>query len=301
MLKIFQVVIYFVFLIISICESSSGYGLLKFFNGVKSTSLGENFCSVYGEPETIYSNPAGLVECQNFELRTAYLRWVADINKGDIIISKRINNNVNFGVGINYLWTELENVAFSFSFSSYILSLAISKKINENFYIGIDGKVVKEDISFDSSSNLSSAIDFGVILRKQRLAVGGSIQNLGATISSTSSEPDVLPLSLNFSLSYITFSNSLYLFGIKYIPVDEDATLSFGYEFGFKKTIKEQFVFRLGYVMKLGVPIISDDNELLNFRLGVGFRKEWLVIDYTLIPISFDLGFYHYVGLGLLY
>ena len=301
MLKIFQVVFYFVFLIISICESSSGYGLLKFFNGVKSTSLGENFCSVYGEPETIYSNPAGLVECQNFELRTAYLRWVADINKGDIIISKRINNNVNFGVGINYFWTELENVASNFSFYSYILSLAISKKINENFYIGIDGKVVKEDISFDSSSNLSSAIDLGVILRKQRLAFGGSIQNLGATISSTSSEPDVLPLSLNFSLSYITFSNSLYLFGIKYIPVDEDATLSFGYEFGFKKTIKEQFVFRLGYVMKLGVPIISDDNELLNFRLGVGFRKEWLVIDYTLIPISFDLGFYHYVGLGLLY
>jgi hypothetical protein len=299
MLKTIQIVFYLGFLLTSVCECSSGYGLLKFFSGVKSTSLGENFCSVYSEPETIYYNPAGLVESQSFELRAAYLRWVADINKSDIIVSKKIRD-FNFGFGINYLWTELESVSNKFSFSSYLLTLSAAKKINDNFYAGISGKMIKEDVSVESSSNLSSVVDFGVILRKQRLALGGAIQNLGVTISSTADENDVLPLLLNFSLSYITSSNSLYLFGVKYIPVDEDTTLSFGYEFGFKKTIKEQLVFRIGYVMKLGVPII-DENGLLNFRLGVGFRKEGLVIDYSLIPISFDLGFYHYIGFGLSY
>jgi len=301
MLKIsYEILLYLIIFIYSFCESSSGYGLLKLFNGVKSTSLGENFCSVYGEPEALYSNPAGLVESQNFELRTAYLKWVADINKGDIIVSKKINKDINFGLAITYLWTEFESISGNFSFSSYILNLSAAKIVNDNFYIGINGKAVEEGISFGSFSSLSAAVDFGMILRKQRLALGAAIQNLGVTLSSTYHESDDLPLLLNFSLSYINSYNSLYLFGVKYNPVENDTTLSFGYEFGFKKTIKEQFVFRVGYVMKLGSTII-EDNELLNFRAGIGFRKEGLIIDYTLIPVSFDLGFYHYIGLGISY
>ncbi len=276
----------------------SGYSGLKLFSGVKSTALGENLASLPNNAENIYYNPAGLVGVSPFEIKLMYLSWLADINRSDVILVKSSKNGSVIGISASYLWTQLESDTGSFNYFSLLNEIAYAKKF-EKLYIGIGTTIAYEGTSLESSYNLAAGLNFGIILRKQRLNLGLSVKNLGQSFISITDNKEVMPANLNFGLSYIMANNSVLVGNIKY-ELDGNISSHLGLEWPIYKGIKEDIVIRVGNVMKLN-NTTNDLEPISNFRFGAGFRKEGLSVDYCLIPLGNDIGMFHYVSLGFMF
>lgn len=276
---------------------SSGYSALKLFFGTKATSLGENLASLPNNIESIYYNPAGLVGINPFEMKVMYLSWLADINRSDIILAKSSKSGSVIGISASYLWTQLESETGNFNYFSLLSDIVYAKKF-EKLYIGFGTTVAYEGTSLDSSYNLAGGLNFGIILRKQRLNLGLSIKNLGQSFVSIANTNEVMPTNFNFGLSYIMRNASVLTGNIKY-DLDGNISSHVGLELSLYKGVREEIVVRVGNTMKLNN---STDLEVIsNFRGGIGFRKEGLVVDYCLIPLGSDIGMFHYLSVGFMF
>ncbi len=274
----------------------SGYSGLKLFFGTKATALGENLVSLPNNIENIYYNPAGLFGINPLEIKVMYLSWLADINRSDIILAKSLKSGSVIGISASYLWTQLESETGSFNYFSLLSDIVYAKKF-EKLYIGFGTTIAYEGTSLDSSYNLAGGLNFGIILRKQRLNLGLSVKNLGQSFVSIANTNEVMPTNFNFGLSYIMYA-SVLTGNIKY-DLDGNISSHVGLELSIYKGVREEIVVRVGNVMKLNN---STDLEVIsNFRSGIGFRKEGLVVDYCLIPLGSDIGIFHYISVGFMF
>ncbi|MEN3013101.1 MAG: hypothetical protein ABDH23_00580 [Endomicrobiia bacterium] len=294
----FKPLLLYIFLLsLSFYVFCSGFSGLKLFFGARTTGLGENLCGLSEEVENIYHNPAGLVGINPFEFKIMYSNWVADINRSDLILAKSFKNKSVVAFSFNYMWTRLESEYNSSDYFSLIHTIAYARKLNK-IYFGLGTTIVYESFSLEEGYNLAGGLDLGVLIRKQRAALGFSVKQIGKSFVYMGEDSEILPFNLNCGVSYIMPNNFVVVGNIKY---NLDGLISFhtGLEVPLYRGIKEEIAIRAGNVLKL--PSLSDLPIISNFRLGFGFRKEGLKIDYCLVPLGENIGFFHYISLGFIF
>ncbi|MEM4398156.1 MAG: hypothetical protein QW757_06060 [Candidatus Woesearchaeota archaeon] len=279
-----------------IITNLSGFNILNFSYGSKSVGLGESLCSLPEEIENIYYNPAGLVGVNPFEFKFMYFNWVGDINIGDFVLAKSFKDKFTLGMSFNYIWTQLESESVNSVYYSVINNLAYARKISKT-YFGVGVTTLYEKISTEENSNIAAGLNLGLLLKFQMFSFGACIRNLGQSFDTMGSELVVLPTSLNFGTSYISSNHTVLLSNVRY-NLDGLLSVHTGVELPLYIGIRENISIRIGNVLNLTkrseLPLIS------NFRFGLGFRKEGLKLDYSLVPLG-EIGLFHYISLGFMF
>mgnify|MGYP001772861880 CR=1 FL=1 len=159
-------------------------------------SLGDAFCGIADQPETIYYNPAGLNTITSIQVSLSYqLLWMFlteqdTLNKAFLTASFPIKK---FGsIGISYTNFNISNV-----YQENTAVLTYSKNITNNFYIGLNAKYLaliysKQDNNpylFMYGSSISNfAADIGLLYKAQKVAFGVSVFNLNQPNMTLNSE-----------------------------------------------------------------------------------------------------------------
>ena len=164
--------------------------------GARANAMGGAFTSVANDASSLYWNPAGAAELNDFEAMSTYtsLYKDLDINLNYVAVILPAGEVGNFGASITTLdfgemdvTTELypEGTGERFSASSYAFALSYARNITSDFAAGITVKYILEDI-FNSSAN-GFAFDVGTVFKTPFFGIKFSsiISNYGSKLQMT--------------------------------------------------------------------------------------------------------------------
>ncbi len=172
---------YFVLILVSFSYSAfidTGYS-------ARIKGMGDIFCGIADQTETIYYNPAGLNTISTPQISLSYqLLWTFlteqdTLNKGFITASLPIKK---FGsIGVSYTNFNTSNI-----YQENAASLTYSRNIIKNFYFGLTAKYLnlvyssQDNPYFDLYGNTTSnfAVDCGLLYKSNKVSFGISAFNL---------------------------------------------------------------------------------------------------------------------------
>jgi hypothetical protein len=257
---------------------TSGAKFLKIGLGARSIGLGGAFVSVADNLDSIYYNPAGLINITLPTISLSHTEWLTDISIQNISYLQPTEIG-NFAGSILYLHmgdivardTSGEPIGI---FSSYVIvgNIAYSKEIVERIKAGINFKMFYETI--EQEKEIGFAFDIGGLysnLLISNLNLGLCLQNIGPQVKFIK-ESAPLPLNLKSGISYSLFENSLLLSTEFNIPRDNKPYFNVGIEYNLKKRLS----FRVGYTGR------NDFDQGITAGLGINIVN-WN-IDYAYVP-----------------
>lgn len=280
---------YVILLIIALVVfSNSGYAktnekvgtcvgqFLKICAGARPAGMGEAFSAVADDVNTIYWNPAGLMQLQEKEATFMHNEWLYDLKYEFLAYCQPTPQGVA-GFSLTYLRMgdlegkdKNENPIGNFGAYDYALSIAYAIPTNENTYVGITGKFIQQKIEAEQANGI--AMDIGVLYLEpaiEGLKFAAGLQNIGSKLKFIQ-QAENLPLTYKLGASYKR--NKLLLTGDITKPQDNDTRINLGAEYPMSKIL----TLRIGYNSK---------NDLdLGFSFGAGFKLNTLHIDYAFIP-----------------
>jgi len=269
----------------------AGAQFLKISTGARPLSMGESFCSVSDDVNSIFYNPSGLARMTSSQLGLTYNRWFEQINEGVVSCALRSNSGVTFALSGLYLQMDSlvgmdENRQktddFTASDMAGIVSLAIPAG---GMFIGGNLKLIYQTIETENAFGLAG--DFGLLVRLgSDFGAGFSVQNVGTKIRFIARE-DPLPQNMKAGISYKLkgTENELLLSGDLNIPTDNAMYFNLGAEYG----IRNMMFVRGGY---------NSRNDLTwGWSAGAGLRIAGYCFDYAWLPGS--LGSSHRVSINI--
>lgn len=282
--------------------------------GAKSIASGGAFLSEIKGLESIYYNPAGLSLKPGIEAMFSYMDYLADINISYFAVGTSLGDLGSVALSVktfdfgNIPVTTFENpdgTGATYSPSYLTAGLTYSKVVTDRVAVGVNAKVVSEDIMGVSATGF--AMDFGVQYRfPNNLSIGATVKNVGSNMryagtnlqvktgipgtqvgsNSGSFEavteefqiPSYFELSTAYNYNINEQNNILVGTSFRNNNVAEDE-MRFGLEYGFNNL----FFVRGGYNMLLA------NNETNNYGFTVGAGLNYAFADG--MGISFDYAF----------
>ena len=256
-----------------------------------------SFITVADDPNAIFYNPAGLATMTETRGSIGFFKHLMDINAGCASYSADIEDIGRFGAGIVYTnygsFTETDavgNILGTFSANDLALSIGYATTLEENVYVGAAVKFIYSGIAGYTST--AAAADLGVLytIPDARVAVGASIRNLGAQLSTYSGIREQLPLDVTIGASVIPRGLPLLL-NVGFHRLTDDAS-TIGERFRFFTVGGE---FSLSRVLKLRVGFdnakrkdfkIGSSADLAGFSAGVGILVSGYTIDYAMSSLG---------------
>lgn len=297
-----------------------GFSFLRLPLSARATALGEAVAAMADDAPTAGYNPAGLslVHCRSAS--AAYLNYVAGVQAGQLSFLEPGVVSGTAGLSLSYLnsgsivETTLDQpsgTGSEFTFSSMALMLAYGRRLTPQLFAGAAVKGVHERVLEYTAS--AAALDLGAIYEvdleglsrkifktgKTRslgtsLALGASVQNLGAASDAFIDVKEKLPLTFRLGMAYRPFMNrlTLALGGVK--VVDSPAKVQVGLEYWLRGLV----ALRAGYNGTLAdVRNGSSIDDLSGFACGLGVRYRGYSVGsaYTPFaglghPLRFELG-----------
>jgi len=245
---------------------------------------------------------ASLREISQNRFQATYLDYLIDFQAGFLGYARKINESTSLGASIEYMdfgsFEGLDQNGISTgSFSAYDMAfgLTYSKRLNNQFALGVTGKFIFEHIA-DSTSD-AMALDIGAIyrLKDRRTSFGLVFSNLGAQLKGmTKAHKDPLPIIAEAGFSHSLKGMPLTVNADLTIPNDNDASIAFGGQYEKFKP----FLLRLGWSSsgsdhKTG----SSKDDFGGFAGGFGYAYRSYNIDYAYSSFA-DIGNVHRVTLG---
>lgn len=297
-----------------------GYSFLRLPLSARATALGEAMAAMADDAPTSAYNPAGEALIRRRTASAGYLSYVAGIQAGQLSFHQPGLAKGTAGICLSYLnsgsiaQTTLDmpiGNGSEFTFTTASLSLAYGRELTPQIYLGAAAKGVHERVLEYTAS--AAALDLGAIyeidleavsarlFRSARpgslgtsLAVGASVQNLGAAADAFIDVKEKLPLTFRLGMAYRPFMNrlTLALGGVK--TVDSPAKLQAGLEYW----LRGMAALRLGYNgVMADVRNGSSIDDLSGFACGLGVRYRGYTVGaaYTPFagmghPLRFELG-----------
>ncbi len=274
---------------------TSSLPILDFPISARAIGMGEAFCAMGGDINSILFNPAGLSLVENKEVCISYSRFI-DINYGFFGFTQPVGRIGAMGISATTLQVgDIEIYSFNKpsktlkAQSDWVLTLSGGFRIRPNVSIGTNLKAIRSTI-VEKSAN-AYAGDTGILIDiDKNLRLAGVIKNYGTKIKYKDIE-DSLPLSSKIGASYkiypskkdiiATLSTDAVIFGV------DESKINIGIEcFVFTKEI--EFYLRGGY--RYGY----DTNT---FAFGIGLiDKRNHQLDYACLPDD-NLGSIHQVSI----
>lgn len=299
----------------SASKGSTGAQILEMIPDARTVAMGETFCGIADDANSLYYNPAGLAVIRCTEIPVSNSNWLQGINQQYIGFAyslrdvravnvqdmgtvaaglSEVNSGDIIGRDINGNKTDV------FRSQDRLITVAYGKTVFEDNYsnkimAGASAKFINEEMKNEKMNNL--AFDAGVLcdIPAMRLSLGLSVQNMGGKLKYAAEEFD-LPLIVRAGASYKMLNNSL-LIGLDLSkPNYSGVRANIGAEYYFMKTI----AVRAGYK-----PLGGQD---LGISAGFGISMEQLDvlfmymrelnIDYAFVPYG-ELGDTHKITLTL--
>jgi hypothetical protein len=286
-----------------------GFAFLRLPIAARATALGEAVAALSDDPGTATYNPAGLALARFRSASAGYLNYAAGIQAGQLSYLQPGVSGGGAGLCLCYLnsgsmmETTLDHptgTGSTFTYSSVSLSLLYGRVFNPQFFAGAAVKGVYERAREYTAS--AAALDFGAIYEVDlewlsgkifkggppkslgtSLALGASVQNLGAAADAFIETKEKLPLTFRLGMAYRPFMNrlSLALAGVK--VVDSPAKIQAGLEYWLGGLV----ALRAGYNGVLAdVKNGSSIDDLSGFACGLGVRYRGYTVGAAYTPLA---------------
>jgi hypothetical protein len=286
----------------------STYNFLSLTNSAKVASLGGELVSLMDEDiNVVFHNPALLTSGMHNNLNINYINYFAGINYGYTSYGYTVEDVGTFATGIQYVnygvfdrTDELGVSQGTFRASEYALNLAYSRPfLDTSLFVGVILKPIFS--SFEQYNSFGLAADLGIAyhMKKSLTTLGLVARNMGAQISSYTTQREKLPLEIHAGITQglahapfrfnITYQH-LERWDLTYTIKNDNEAPTIGEEA--EKSQFDVFGDKLMRHMVFGVEFLIGEN----FHLDIGFnykrRKEMKVnVHPGLVGFSAGFGF----------
>jgi hypothetical protein len=269
------------------------YEFLELDNSARAGALAGSFVSNNDDPNVIFYNPAGIGLLEESPISFSYVKHLLDINLTSLAYSTNIEGIGRFGVAIKYIsFGDFQGAnddgekTGNFSAGDVVFVLGYANTLDNNFYYGVNGKVIYSSIAGYSSSGLAADIGLHYTVPEEEFDVGFAVLNAGTQLSAYETTKESLPLDivigaskrlahlpLRLSLDFHKLNEKRDDFGSKF------RAFTVGAEFTLSKALR----LRLGYDNEKRKDLkIGTTSGVAGLNIGVG-----LVIS----KYNFDYGF----------
>ncbi len=173
---------------------SAGAQFLKIGVGSKYQGMAEASVASVNDVYSLYWNPAGIVEVENWAVGFTNVNWLLDIDLNYVGFARKFEDVGTFGVSVTVLSAgdqeittidQQDGTGQTYTASSYAIGLSFARQLTDRFAFGITGKFLGEKIGKVDSRGI--AFDFGTLLYTgfQSLRLGMSITNMGPDMKFT--------------------------------------------------------------------------------------------------------------------
>lgn len=277
----------------------SGANFLKLEVGNRAVSLGGAYTGLGDDVFSIFFNPGGLGRAKNHEFTFMYNQYLEDIHHGLAAYLYPTRYYGVYGLSLIYLDSGKINELIinpngagyketgqTFSTSQYCVVSSFGYQFNKKLSTGFNLKFIKGKLA-DCSSNLATALDFGIIYTPfKRLNLGLSLQNAGTKIKYLEkSESDPLPFTLRIGTALKLVDDNLIV-ALDVVKFNDN---KINIHAGLEGNILGLFSLRTGY------QVGSDD--LWSYAVGFGVKAKGICFDYAFKPAE-DFGNTHRISLG---
>ncbi|MEW5766713.1 MAG: PorV/PorQ family protein [bacterium] len=262
----------------------TGAQFLKLPTSARAVGMGEAFCGVGDDINTIYYNPSGLSLIKGSQITFMHTRWFQDIKYEYLGYSRPTNWGV-FGIGGMHLYMgSMDRLIETgenpgdyqkdgiFTSSDTALILSLANRLPGKVYVGGNLKLIYQ-INEDEAIK-AYAFDLGMLYQiREKISLGLCLQNIGPEVKFIEAE-DPLPLNLKVGVAYKLLNNRFLLAQDINLLIEEGRLDG---SFGAEYWPKDMFSLRAGY--RTGFSHLeSGINGGLGFKWG-GFR-----LDYSYTP-----------------
>ncbi len=170
---------------------TTGMQTLKIATSVRAIGMGETYCAVADDIESIFWNPAGLIHLNGTAVIFSQVNMPADIHFNTAAAAKKINNNTVLGFHLLAMTTDDMPVRTIFmpqgtgeNFMCYdiVIGGSWAQRLHDRFTFGINLRFVTS--SLDDSKYNGFLSDIGTLYETnlRSLKIGMSVQNFGPDI-----------------------------------------------------------------------------------------------------------------------
>lgn len=254
----------------------------------RAASMGNAFCSMIGEADSLYYNPSSISFMENISLSLSYIKWLQAMNYMSLFGVLPLGKAGSIGIGAFGLYTgdilqttidaqgNVNSTGNDVAAGNYCVIASYAYKIVDSFSAGLNLKPIIQNL--ENENSFSFAADIGLLFfsDKNKIKAGFTIQNIGSK-AKFDKEQFGLPLNIRLGGNYdfiFNKKNSLLFILEGQKTVYEDFSIGVGLEYVFNNMI---FV-RTGYEYQ------GDRSDSLGFRAGGGFKIQGIGVNY-----GFDL------------
>lgn len=303
------------------------YSILNLRNSAKTAALGVDVLSCFTDDvSAVMTNPSIISTENHNDFALTYTALFDGISQAGLAYSYSLGAFGNLGAGLQYLnygdfemTEENGDVVGRFTANEYAFTLAWSKMLDSNVYIGASLKPIYSQ--YETYSSFALAIDLAVSYQSNNRSWAASViaRNIGKQISTFATQEESLPFDLQLALYkklkhaplsiYASITN-LHKWNIreddelnprdevdlngevrkenKFVGIMDNALrhLQFGVEF----TPSKYFYLALGYSWKQNREMQIDDTfSLAGLSYGVG-------LNYKQFRLAYSRNEYHRYG-----
>jgi hypothetical protein len=164
---------------------------LKIGVGARAMGLGGSFTAIANDVSTIYWNPAGITNINDFSLAVSHNEWFADIShdfaglvyplsSSDVIALHVVA--LNTGEQEVTTVTQPEGTGIYYDVSDLAIGLSYARVLTDRFSVGLTVKYIQENLYNESANTF--AIDLGTYLRTgfHDLIIAMNMSNFGGNM-----------------------------------------------------------------------------------------------------------------------
>ena len=269
--------------------------------GTSGSALGGAYVGWSKSADGFMFNPASSAFRRKRSVIASFGNFWGLFNAGFTAYSQKIDdkNSVSAGANIvsygNFTRTDDEgNETGDFSGSDFEFIASYSRRLNKNFAVGANGKLLYSSI--DTFSSSAMALDIGVMYRDRRddARAGLVLSNLGAMLSAYGTDKPSLPWAVKLG-GYYDLPGFPGEIGAQIeTAADVDFCARVGIEFDFLKPL----FFRIGYVYRPKPSEDPSNSEQLNgLTAGAGINYKKFTFGYSIQNYGV-LGFVHRAEIG---
>lgn len=263
-------------------KGTSGGIILKLPVGARVIGMAEAFTGVADDINSIYYNPAGLVNLKKKEIVCSYSDGVLDVNHGFLGYGQKIRKGYA-GASISTLqagdMTVYKEDGSTYKINAgrdYLLSLSYARPVRNGLSLGASLKLLRGELAEEEKAT-APMLDLAGLYRPNvpNLSFGLSFLNLGGKLK-YKEEGDLLPFTVRLGSSYlyrINKENGLTFAADLIKPNDSSLKFNLGTEYGYKGTFKARLGYKIGY-------------DLEGIACGLGFLHKDYTLDYAYSPVE---------------
>jgi hypothetical protein len=277
--------------------ATTAFSFLRNDASARTAALAGSAVTITDDPNMVFYNPASLATIDGIRGSVGFFKHLLDINAGGASYSTEVEDIGRFGVGLLYTnygsFTETDavgNALGTFGANDLALSIGYATMLEEQVYVGGAVKFIYSGIA--SYTSTAVAADVGILYRipDARVALGASIRNLGAQLSTYNGIREQLPLDVTVGASVIPRGLPLLL-NVGFHRLADDVP-SLGERFrhftvGGEFTLSRVLLLRVGFDNAKRKDFkIGSSADLAGFSAGLGILVSSYSIDYGLSSLG---------------